>query len=115
MNRQEALEAYPDLSEADLRGADLRGATGNNRDITSLQPGQDAPLVVYAKSTETLAIGCSQKPISEWVTLGMGELNKIDEGVDANELWARYGSLVCEFLAAQGAYEAMYPDAGDNG
>ncbi len=66
-----------DLRGANLRGANLRGAIGNNREILTIQTG--IYVVVIDTVNSVAAIGCQQKPISEWLEITKEAVEELDE------------------------------------
>jgi uncharacterized protein YjbI with pentapeptide repeats len=75
-NLREANLQWADLREANLQGANLQGATGNQREVISLQTLKYP--ITYTK--DAIQIGCQQHSIEEWESFDDRAIRCMDEG-----------------------------------
>lgn len=86
-----------DLRDADLRDAKLQGATGNMREVKSLQI--DTWAVTY--TAEILQIGCQKHPIADWRNASPEWIAKMDN--KATDWWAKFGPIILQIIDASPA------------
>jgi len=89
MNRKEALEAYPNLRCADLRGANLGGANlPETFKITRIDFGGWS-VCITPKET---SIGCQKHANEMWLRWGPKDVRFFDDG--AEEWWASHQKTI---------------------
>ena len=77
-----------DLRGANLRGADLRGATGNNKEMKTLQLGT----YIVTMYKERIQIGCQSHTITEWESFDDNTISNMD--TKALEWWRENKDIV---------------------
>ena len=82
-----------DLRDADLRGAELSRATGNNRELKTLQCGTYT--VTY--TADTMQIGCKRFSIAEWFSFDDDAIDDMDPG-DSLVWWREWKPLLKEIV-----------------
>ncbi len=84
------------LIDANLSGANLRGATGNNREIFTLQTGKY--IVNFVKSTDVIHIGCQNHTLQEWENFTDDEIQEMDDG--ALKFWSVWKPTIFSWINA---------------
>ena len=77
-----------DLVEANLEGADLEGASGNNKEIKTIQA--DLWIINYTESV--IQIGCKNYTIEEWFDFSDEIIKKMD--AKALEFWKKWKPIL---------------------
>ena len=77
------------LKDANLKGAYLEGATGNNREIKTLQLGT----YIVNFTSEMLYVGCKSMLIEDLDSITGRILENMD-GQDAVDWWAKWGEII---------------------
>ena len=77
-----------DLRDADLCDANLCGATGNSREIKTIQTNKWT--IIMTK--KVMAIGCEQHKYKRWLKFSDEEISKMDN--DALEFWNKWKKII---------------------
>jgi uncharacterized protein YjbI with pentapeptide repeats len=91
-NLQGAYLRDANLQDAYLQGANLEGASGNMREIKSLQI--DNWAVTY--TAEILQIGCQKHPIADWRNASPEWIAGMDD--KATDWWAKFGPIILQII-----------------
>ena len=86
------------LTNAVLTGADLRNATGNMREIRSMQAGTYS--VVWTK--DIMQIGCERHSIADWMAFSEDAIFMID-GDRALDFWRTWKTILMQIVDATSA------------
>ena len=75
---------WANLRRADLSGANLREAIGNNAELKTIQAGK----YQLTYTATTMAIGCEQHSIEDWMGFGDDAIRAMDSGaLDWWQVW----------------------------